>query len=400
VSADRGAPLAGVRLVELAALPPTSFTAMLLADLGAEVIRVGREPQTQPGDGLLRHRSAQTWLDLKSEAGRRGLLSLVRGADVLLESNRPGVCERLGIGPADCARVNPRLIYARLSGWGQDGPYAGRPGHDINYLALSGLLYPLGEPGLPPRPPLNLVANLAGGGLTLSLGIVAALYERERSGRGQVLDGAMLDGAIQLSAPMHDGRANGRFFDQRGANMSGGAAPFYQCYETADGRYVAVGAVEPKFYAALIDLLGLPADLRERQHDRELWPERAAVFAAAFATRTRDDWAADPGSAQACVTPVLEPAELDGDAHLRARRALTRSAGGWPEPVPAPRFSAWAGDLPAAEVPLAKVLTSWGLSADEQTAFGDLDEVPRRRAEPDSRAQPMPASHHSPGGIG
>jgi alpha-methylacyl-CoA racemase len=370
VTDGRPAPLDGVRVVELAGMPPTTFAAMLLADFGAEVVRVGRSPEEWRDTGLLRHRAAQSWLDLKSDEGRRALLAVVASADVLLESNRPGVCERLGIGPDECAAANPRLIYARLTGWGQDGPYAGYPGHDINYIALSGLLHPLGDASAPPRPPLNLVGNLAGGALTLGLGIVAALFERDRSGRGQVIDAAMLDGALQLSAGVHEARAQGRFRDDRGVNMTDGSAPFYRCYETADGRYVALGAVEPQFYAVLIELLGLPDELRRDQHDRALWPPRCAQFAAVLATRARDEWVADPRSMLACLTPVLAPGEVAEHPHLRARSDLRPSPVGTPEPEPAPRFSGSpTGSAPPRRA-IAAVLDAWDVDTLARSAFG------------------------------
>lgn len=336
--------LSGVRVIELAGLPPTSFSAMLLGDMGADVVRVTRpgpagvSESEALGCGLLRSRAQSTCLDLKSAEGRERLLGLVADADVLIESNRPGVTERLGVGPRECAAVNSRLIYARLTGWGQTGPYAERPGHDINYIGVAGLLYPIGSPAEPPCPPLNLVGNLAGGALTTCLGIVAALYERETSGLGAVIDGAMVDGAVQLGAALHAARAKGTWVDRRHANTSDGAAPFYRAYLTSDARYVAVGAVEPKFFAALLELLDLPQAWADDQLDRELWPARSERFARIFATRSRAEWCANPRSVEACVTPVLAPAELEQDPHLLDRGALTRNSVGDAEPSSAPRL--------------------------------------------------------------
>jgi alpha-methylacyl-CoA racemase len=354
-------PLAGIRVVELAGLAPAPFGCMVLADLGADVIQVDR-----PGGGLVpppgpmgRGRRTIT-LDLKTEAGVAGLKRLAARADVLVEGFRPGVAERLGFGPADCEKINSRLVYARMTGWGQDGPLAARAGHDIDYIAVAGALEPIGRAGQRPHAPLNLIGDFAGGGMLLAVGVLAALLERERSGCGQVVDAAMVDGSALLTAFLHGMAGAGLWPFPRGENLLDGGAPFYDTYETSDGGFVAVGAIEPAFYAALLTGLGLaPADL-PGQHDRDGWPVLRERFAAAFASRTRDEWDRVFAGTDACVAPVLTPAEAPVHPHNRARGTFVE-VGGVPQPAPAPRFARTPTAVPSvpATATVDEVLEGW-----------------------------------------
>jgi alpha-methylacyl-CoA racemase len=334
-------PLDGIRVVEIASLAPAPFGCMVLSDLGAQVLRVDRAqasgPQAQaPLDPLVRGRRS-IGINLKDPAGLDLLLRLVDEADVLVEGFRPGVAERLGFGPQECARRNPRLVYARMTGWGQDGPLAPTAGHDIDYIAISGALAPIGRAGQRPVPPVNLVGDFGGGGMLLALGILAALLERTQSGRGQVVDAAMVDGSALLTAFLYGLRATGAWHDQRGVNMLDGGAPFYDTYDTADGGYVAVGAIEPQFYAALLAGLGLAdADL-PGQWDRPRWPELRERIAAVFATRSRDEWAQAFAGTDACVSPVLSMAEAP-QSEAAAARGTFIELDGVIQPAPAPRF--------------------------------------------------------------
>src|SRR5438067_8307039 len=288
-------PLRGVRVVEIASLAPAPFGCMVLADLGADVLRVDRAetrgPGTGPPDGPLARGRRSVGLNLKDPEGVRLLLRLAERADVLVEGFRPGVAERLGFGPDVCLHANPRLVFARMTGWGQDGPLAPTAGHDIDYIAVSGVLHGIGRPGQRPVPPLNLVGDFGGGGMLLVVGVLAALVERERSGLGQVVDAAMVDGSALLNAFLYGLLGRGLWREERGTNLLDGGAPFYDTYETADGRHVAVGALEPKFYASLLAGLGLDAADLPGQYDRSGWPVLRERFAAAFGKQTRDEWA-------------------------------------------------------------------------------------------------------------
>jgi alpha-methylacyl-CoA racemase len=342
-------PLDGVRVIEVASLAPGPFGCMILADLGADVLRIERVQACGPGaaapaDPLSRGRRS-IGIDLKAAEGVSLLLDLAGSADVLVEGFRPGVAERLGFGPDDCAARNPRLVYARMTGWGQDGPLAATAGHDIDYIAISGALEPIGRAGQRPVPPLNLIGDFGGGGMLLALGILAALVERDRSGLGQVVDAAMVDGSALLTSFLHGMRAAGRWQDSRGTNLLDGGAPFYDTYATADGRYVAVGALEPKFYAELLAGLGLADAGLPGQLDRAGWPELRARFAAVFAQRTRDEWAAAFAGSDACVAPVLGPGEAPGHPHNLSRGVFTE-VGGLVQPSPAPRFGRTAAGPP------------------------------------------------------
>jgi alpha-methylacyl-CoA racemase len=344
-------PLQGVRVIEIASLAPAPFGCMILADLGADVLRVDRAERCgpdarTPADPLSRGRRSMG-LNLKDPAGVELLLRLAADADVLVEGFRPGVAERLGFGPDTCAQRNPRLIFARMTGWGQDGPLASTAGHDIDYIAISGALSPIGRAGEPPLPPVNFLGDFGGGGMLMALGIVAALVERATSGRGQVVDAAMVDGSALITSFLYGMRATGAWQDQRGTNLLDTGAPFYDTYATADGGYMAVGALEPQFYAALLAGLGLTDAGLPAQHDRSGWPVLRERFAAAFASRSRDEWAEVFAGTDACVAPVLSMAEAPAHPHATARDAFVE-VGGVVQPAPAPRFGRSQTATPAA----------------------------------------------------
>jgi alpha-methylacyl-CoA racemase len=361
-------PLVGLRVVELAGIGPGPHAAMLLADLGADVVRVERPDgglQLAPGaqDQMLRGRRS-VLLDLKDPAHRETLLRLVERADVLIEGLRPGITERLGVGPADCQARNPRLVYARMTGWGQDGPLARRAGHDINYIALSGVLHAIGPAGGKPVPPLNLVGDFGGGSMFLVMGVLAALWERERSGAGQVVDAAMVDGVSALAQMFWSLRACGLWSETRGTNLLDSGAPYYDTYRCADGRYVAVGALEPQFYATLLEGLGLSGIELPNQLDPAGWPTLRQRFTTAFAARTRDEWVAVFDGTDACVAPVLSFAEVAAHPHIAARGTII-TLDGVTQAAPAPRFSRTAPDLPTPPPPpgadTAAVLADWNV---------------------------------------
>ncbi len=343
-------PLTDLRVVELASIGPGPHAAMILADLGASVVRVDRpgglrlsEPEADP---TLRGRRRVT-ADLKDPAGRDIVLRLVERADVLLEGYRPGVTERLGVGPADCHARNPRLVYGRMTGWGQDGPLATRAGHDINYISLTGALHAIGRAGERPVPPLNLVGDFGGGSMLLVVGVLAALWEAERSGQGQVVDAAMVDGASLLVQMVWGLLGQGRWTDGREENLLDGRAPFYDTYTCADGRHVAVGALEPQFYAALLAGLGLDGEELPDQNDPSGWPSLRARFTEVFASRSRDEWAEVFAGTDACVTPVLAFGEVPAHPHLAARGTIIERDG-VPQAAPAPRFSRTPATVPDA----------------------------------------------------
>jgi alpha-methylacyl-CoA racemase len=334
-------PLAGVRVVELAGIGPGPFAAMLLADLGADVVRVDR-----PGGGglvidpeydITNRNKRSVLIDLKADNGPARVLDLVERADILIEGYRPGVAERLGIGPDACRARNPRLVYGRMTGWGQDGPLAQRAGHDIAYIALTGTLGMIGKPGEPPAVPVNLVGDFAGGSLYLVVGVLAALHHARATGTGQVVDAAIVDGASHLAAMIHAMLAAGSWQDRRGANLLDGGCPFYGCYETADGQYMAVGALEQQFYDEFVELLDIGEEAPARW-DLARWGELREAVAARFKTRTRDEWTAVFEDSDACVAPVLSLREAPAHPHLAARGTFT-DHGGITQPAPAPRFS-------------------------------------------------------------
>jgi alpha-methylacyl-CoA racemase len=338
-------PLHGLRVIELASIGPGPMCAMLLADLGAEVVRIDRlEPSglglpVDPRFDVPARSRRSIALDLKSEGGREAAQRLITAADVLIEGWRPGVAERLGLGPLDCHARHPGLVYGRMTGFGQHGPLAQAAGHDLNYIALSGALHAIGGgDSQPPVPPLNLVGDYGGGALYLAFGVLAALFERQRSGRGQVVDAAMVDGVGSLLALFHGLAAGGLWnAEARGANLLDGGAPFYASYETADGRWLALGALEPKFFAEFARLAGLDGRFVAGQYDRRLWPEMREAIATLVRTRPRDDWAALFEGSDACVAPVLTLAEAPQHPHARQRQAFVE-VDGVLQPAPAPRF--------------------------------------------------------------
>ncbi len=371
-------PLQGVRVVEIAGIGPGPFCAMLLADMGAEVVRIDR-PGTADGHRwppVLGRGRRSVVVDLKHERGAEVVLRLVESADALIEGFRPGVAERLGIGPDACLDRNPRLLYGRMTGWGQDGPLRHAAGHDIDYIAVAGALHPIGRAGQAPVPPLNLVGDFGGGGLLLAFGIVCGLLEARRSGRGQVIDAAVVDGAALLTTMVHELGAMGLWREERGANLLDGGAPFYDVYDTADGRHLAVGALEPQFYAELVARLGLEEqELQDLppQMDRDRWPELRERLAAVFRTRTWAEWCEVFDGSDACVAPVLSPGEAPDHPHNRARRTFV-PVGGSTEPAPAPRFSrtpsAPPAPPPAPGQHTDEVLAAWaGFGAEEIAAL-------------------------------
>jgi alpha-methylacyl-CoA racemase len=336
-------PLQGLAVLELAGIGPGPFCGMLLADLGAEVVRVQRVggPADDWGTSpvLDRGRSAVVELDLKSPDGVAAALDRAREADVLIEGFRPGVTERLGIGPHDCLAVNPRLVYGRMTGWGQTGPYAGHAGHDITYLAVSGALHAIGREGERPVPPVNMLGDFGGGGMLLAFGVVCAVYAAQRTGRGQVVDASVLDGSVLMTGMMHGMLGEGAWRDERGVNLLDSGAPFYDVYRCADDRFVAVGALEPRFFRALAGELGLAEhpDFAGDHLDRAHWPGIRAALTEVFATRTRDEWHARLRDRECCVAPVLSLTEAARDPHNAARGALVERDGVL-HPAPAPRF--------------------------------------------------------------
>jgi len=335
-------PLKGIRVLEFEAIGPAPFAGMLLADMGADVLVVDRPQSSGLGlkrerwqDVMLRGKRSVT-LDMKSSRGAEAALALIARADALIEGFRPGVMERMGVGPAEALKANPRLVYGRMTGWGQEGPLAPRAGHDINYIALSGILNAIGRHGQSPVPPLNLIGDFGGGGMLLGFGVVCALLEAQRSGRGQVIDAAMIDGAALLAAMFAGFLAAGGWSEERGANILDGGAPWYDVYETADGKYVAIGAIEDKFFAELCQRLQL-GDLPP-QHDRARWPQMRRRLAETFKRKTRDQWCRVFEGSDACFAPVLSWSEARAHEHSRARAAYAELAK-VAQPAPAPRFS-------------------------------------------------------------
>ncbi len=367
-------PLAGIRVVEFAGIGPGPFCGMVLSDLGADVVRIDRIPPVPPRpptgvdaltDGILGRGRRSVAVDLKHPDGHAVAESLVDGADALIEGFRPGVMERLGFAPDDCLERNPRLVYGRLTGWGQDGPYAHAAGHDLNYIALAGALAPIGRRADRPAPPLNVVGDFAGGGMLLAMGIAAALVEAGRSGRGQVVDAAMVDGSAYLMTMMYELLGRGAWIEERESNPNDGGAFFYDVYETADGRYVSVAPMEPQFYAELLRRLGPEAEGLPPQWDTARWPEATEHLAAVFRTRTRDEWCALLEGTDACFAPVLTMSEAPVHPHNVHRGTFTEVAG-VTQPAPAPRF----GRTPAA---VARPAAHAGEHTDEVLAQHGVD---------------------------
>jgi alpha-methylacyl-CoA racemase len=367
-------PLSGIKVIEFEAIGPGPFAGMLLADMGADVILVDRP---EPGDlGLKRERwndvmmrgKRSVTIDLKSADGLKAALELIARADALIEGFRPRVMERLGMGPDVALAKNPRLVYGRMTGWGQDGPLAARAGHDINYIALAGVLAAFGRKGEAPVPPLNLVGDFGGGGMLLGFGIACALVETQRSGKGQVVDAAMVEGASLLAAMFSGMLAAKRWREERGANILDTGAPWYDVYETKDGQYVSIGAIETKFYAELLERLGLARESLPWQYDAKRWPELRARFTEIFRSKTREEWCAAFEGSDACFAPVLTFSEARRDAHNVARSSFV-TVSGVEQPAPAPRYSRTPGGVRSAPPERGEggrqALADWGFSAAE-----------------------------------
>jgi alpha-methylacyl-CoA racemase len=368
-------PLEGVRVIEIAGIGPGPFAAMMLADMGADVVRVDRAQKVSGGDpasppiDLLGRGRRSVGVDLKHPEGAGVVLKLAEQADALIEGFRPGVMERLGIGPEECMARNPRLVYGRMTGWGQEGPYADAAGHDINYIALAGALDPVGRAGERPVPALNLIGDFGGGGMFMAYGVVCALLEAGRSGRGQVVDAAMVDGAAVLTTFIHSLRAIGIWTDERGTNLLDTGAPFYEVYETADHRYVSVGSIETQFYAELLRLSGLEGEELPGQMDRSQWPAAKERVAEVFRTKTRDEWCAIMEGSDVCFAPVLSMGEAPTHPHNRRRETFVEVAG-IPQPAPAPRFSRTPGGIDAPPPHFGQhtddTLAEWGFATHER----------------------------------
>ena len=377
----RSGPLSGIKIIELAGIGPAPFTCMMLADAGAQVLRLERAPAgaVEAGEEFAKSGAGSYWdllnrsrssvgIDLKNPDAVELVLGLVEQADGLIEGFRPGVAERLGVGPQDCFARNKRLVYGRMTGWGQDGPMASMAGHDIDYIAIGGALWSLGRADSAPVPPLNLVGDFGGGGMLLAFGMVAALLEAARSGEGQVVDAAMVDGAASLMTMIHAFHRHGLWNDERGANMLDTGAPFYEVYETADGRWMAVGGIESQFYAELIRGLGLEGDSSfPQQMSRDEWPAMKARFADIFKSKTRDEWSAIFDGTDACVVPVLSPWEAHLHPHNVARSTFVEVAG-TVQPAPAPRFSRTPSAISKPPSPpgadTISALVEWGVAED------------------------------------
>jgi len=365
-------PLAGIKVLEFEAIGPAPFCGMMLADMGADVLLVDRP--TDPGIGLSRERWFDTMmrgrrsitLDLKVPDAVTAARDLAAKADVVLEGFRPGVMERLGLGPDVLLAANPKLVFARMTGWGQDGPLSARAGHDINYIGLSGALHAIGRAGGTPVPPLNLVGDFGGGGMLLAFGVACALHEAQRSGRGQVVDAAMVEGASLLSTMFWGMQAAGRWSDSRGENVLDSGAPWYDVYATRDGGFVAVGAIEAKFYAELLKGMGLTDEALPAQGDRAQWPTLRRRFAEVFATKTRGEWGRIFANADACVSPVLSFSEARRHPHNVARSAHV-TVGTVAQPAPAPRFSRTSASVRHAPPERGEqgrdALADWGFDA-------------------------------------
>jgi alpha-methylacyl-CoA racemase len=368
----------------MAGIGPGPFCAMMLADMGADVIRVeraqnvtGGDPASPPSDVFNRGRRS-IGVDLKHPDGVETVLSLIESADALLEGFRPGVMERLGLGPDAALARNPRLVYGRMTGWGQDGPYAPTAGHDINYIALAGTLHAIGRKGEPPLPPLNLVGDFGGGGMLLAFGLVCGLLNAQQTGQGQVVDAAMVDGAAILMTMMHAFLAMGIWEDERGVNMLDTGAHFYDVYETADGKYVSIGSIEPQFYAQLLELTGLAGQELPFQHDRSQWPAMKERLAAVFRSKTRDEWCSIMEGSDVCFAPVLSMTEAPHHPH-NVHRGTFVERDGVVQPAPAPRFSRTAPEIQRppshAGQHTDEVLAAWGFDSDRIAKLRDAGAI-------------------------
>lgn len=342
-------PLEGLTIVEMLGIGPCPLAGQLMADLGAEVIVVERQHGGPRLHDINSRNKKSIVLDLKTDKGVEALLRLIETVDILIEGFRPGVMERLGAGPDICLARNPRLIYGRMTGWGQQGPLASTAGHDINYLSLTGMLHPMGYADRPPSPPLNLVADYGGGTMFLIFGVLSALYERSRSGQGQVIDAAMVDGVSALTGVFRTMAHQGDWVDEREANLVDSGAPFYRAYETGDGKFISIGPIEPQFFAELVEKAGLSTDLAASRDRRKDWVEQRDAYAALFKTRTRAEWEDVFTGSDACVTPVLKPSEAPDHPHNIVRESYLKIAG-LVQAAPAPRFSRTPPDSPKAAV--------------------------------------------------
>lgn len=367
-------PLNGLKIIEIAGIGPTQFAGMLLADMGATVLRIERAGgadtgvQLPPKINLMNRSRRAIMVDLKSPAGVRFVLDRCRDADALFEGFRPGVMERLGVGPGDCLSENPAIVYGRMTGWGQEGPLASAAGHDANYAALSGALGAIGERDGAPVIPLNLVADFGGGGAYLVIGLIAALFEARQSGKGQVVDAAMVDGSASLMTLFYGLNAGDMWRDKRGENFLDGGAPFYRCYETRDGAFMAVAAIEPRFFRNLLDVLGETGIDPAEQYDQRKWTEQLAVLSDRFRRETRDEWCRRFENIDACVSPVLSLAEAPTHPHNQSRDTFV-DVDGVTQPAPAPRFSRTPAEIPSAPQAAgrdnAAALEDWGLTSDD-----------------------------------
>ncbi|WP_025776875.1 CaiB/BaiF CoA transferase family protein [Brevibacterium sp. VCM10] len=376
---SRKGPLVGIRVLELGGVGPGPFACMLLADLGAEVVRIDRPPAGYDGGApvesrfnLLQRSRRSLGLDLKADGAKDIVLRLARESDVVIEGFRPGVAERLGLGPKACMAENPRLVYGRMTGWGQDGPLARQPGHDINYVSLSGVLGAIGEAGGPPVIPLNLGGDFGGGSLYLVMGVLSALIECRTSGYGQVVDAAMIDGSSSLMTLFHGLTASGYWQDQRGVNRLDSGAPWYSVYETSDGQWMSIGASETRFWRKACTVLGLVPEDMPDQHDQSRWPELKAKLAARFGEKTREEWTQLAEKADACISPVMSLGEVSRHPHLQARNTFVE-VGDIEQPAPAPKFSRTPGAIqnspPTIGADTLAVLTEWGFELEEVQAY-------------------------------
>ncbi len=365
-------PLTGTKLIELAGIGPGPFCGMMLADMGAEVIRVNRTNETPRFADVLARGRKSIAVDLKEPRGKALILELCKSADAIFEGFRPGVTERLGLGPDDCMAVNPSLVYGRMTGWGQDGPMAHAAGHDINYISLAGALHAIGPKGGKPVPPLNLVGDFGGGGLLLAFGLVCAILEAQKSGKGQVVDAAMVDGAAILMAMFFTLKGAGSFRQQRGSNLLDSGAHFYDTYETSDGKFISVGSIEPQFYALLLEKAGLDIDEFSPQMDQSRWPEYKDKVSEVFKSRTRDEWCDLMEGSDVCFAPVLSLSEVHEHPHNKSRNTFIELAG-LMQPAPAPRFSRTSAELShGAREPgedTRAVLAELGYSSDESDSL-------------------------------
>jgi alpha-methylacyl-CoA racemase len=377
-------PLAGKKVIEIAGIGPGPFGAMMLADMGADVIRVDRaqnvrggDPSSPPADVLNRGRRS-VGVDLKHPDGVETVLSLIESADALLEGFRPGVMERLGLGPDAALARNPRLVYGRMTGWGQDGPYAHTAGHDINYIALAGTLHGIGRQGEKPLPPLNLVGDFGGGGMLLAFGLVCGMLSAQQTGQGQVVDAAMVDGAAVLMTMMHAFLAMGIWEDERGVNMLDTGTHFYDTYETADGKYVSIGSIEPQFYAELLEHTGLAGEELPFQHDRTQWGAMKERLTAVFKSKTRDEWCSIMEGTDVCFAPVLSMREAPEHPH-NVHRGTFVERNGVVQPAPAPRFSKTEPEIQRppshAGQHTDEVLAEWGFDADRIAKLRDAGAI-------------------------